>query len=75
MQVNLRMESVHLREQFSISWLCESGLVKNIEQVVEEYKKIRGLQVSTEAESQHVFVQRICLCQKKYYVNMLKEIC
>ncbi|XP_063765766.1 adenylate kinase 7 isoform X2 [Eleginops maclovinus] len=41
--VNLRMEAVHLKELFSISWLCESGLVDNMELVVEEYQQSRGL--------------------------------
>ncbi|XP_041809761.1 adenylate kinase 7 isoform X2 [Chelmon rostratus] len=43
MQVNLRMEGVHLEELFSINWLCKSGLVENIELVVEEYRQNRGL--------------------------------
>ncbi|XP_049452214.1 adenylate kinase 7 isoform X3 [Epinephelus fuscoguttatus] len=41
--VNLHMEAVHLKELYSISWLCESGLVENIDLVVEEYKQTRGL--------------------------------
>ncbi|KAK5916227.1 hypothetical protein CgunFtcFv8_011234 [Champsocephalus gunnari] len=41
--VNLRMEAVHLKELFSINWLCESGLVENMELVVEEYQQSRGL--------------------------------
>ncbi|XP_070835539.1 adenylate kinase 7 [Chaetodon trifascialis] len=43
MLVNLRMEGVHLKELFSINWLCEFGLVENIELVVEEYRQTRGL--------------------------------
>ena len=50
MQVNLRMEAVHIKELFSINWRCESGLVENIEMVVEEYRQTRGLLVGTEAE-------------------------
>ncbi|KAK9531020.1 hypothetical protein VZT92_010474 [Zoarces viviparus] len=41
--VNLRMEAVHIKELFSINWLCETGLVDNIELVAEEYQKARGL--------------------------------
>ena len=48
--VNLRMEAVHLKELFSINWLCESGLVENMELVVEEYQQSRGLLVRTEAD-------------------------
>ncbi|KAE8289533.1 Adenylate kinase 7 [Larimichthys crocea] len=43
MQVNLRMEGIHLKDLFSINWVCESGLVDNIELVVEEYRQTRGL--------------------------------
>ncbi|XP_028250511.1 adenylate kinase 7 [Parambassis ranga] len=41
--VNLCMEAVFIRNLFSINWLCESGLVTNIELVVEEYRQTRGL--------------------------------
>lgn len=61
MLVNLRMESVYLKELFSIDWLCESGLVNNIEMVVEEYKKIRGLLVGTKTEVE-TCLQRLHLC-------------
>ncbi|KAK2825840.1 hypothetical protein Q5P01_020054 [Channa striata] len=40
--VNLRMESVYLKE-LSIDWVCESGLVENIELVLDEYRQARGL--------------------------------
>ncbi|XP_070698587.1 adenylate kinase 7 [Pempheris klunzingeri] len=43
MLANLRMEAVHLQELFSINWVCGSGLVENIELVVEEYRQTRGL--------------------------------
>ncbi|KAM8916506.1 adenylate kinase 7 isoform 3-T3 [Spinachia spinachia] len=41
--VNLRMQGVHLKELFSIDWLCETGLVNNMELVVGEYQRARGL--------------------------------
>ncbi|XP_074548848.1 adenylate kinase 7 [Halichoeres trimaculatus] len=43
LQVNLRMEAVHIKELFSVSWCCESGLVENMDQVVEEFRQSRGL--------------------------------
>ena len=45
--VYLRMEAVYLKDKFNIHWVCESGLVENIERVVEEYKQTRELLVST----------------------------
>lgn len=49
MQVNLRMDGVHIKE-LSIKWLCESGLVENIEMVVEEYRQTRQLLVGLKAD-------------------------
>ncbi|KAM6912180.1 adenylate kinase 7 [Xenentodon cancila] len=42
--VNLRMEAIFINKLFSLSWWCESGLVENIELVVEEYRQSHGLQ-------------------------------
>ncbi|KFQ75431.1 Adenylate kinase 7, partial [Phaethon lepturus] len=41
--VNLRMESMFLKEAFNIKWVAQAGLVENIEQIVKEYKQSRGL--------------------------------
>ncbi|KAK1894346.1 Adenylate kinase 7 [Dissostichus eleginoides] len=60
--VNLRMEAVHLKELFSINWLCESGLVENMELVVEEYQQSRGLLVRTEADRQQKTKVPIRVC-------------
>jgi len=43
--VNLRMEAMFLKETFNIKWVAQTGLVENIEQIVEEYKQSRGLLV------------------------------
>ena len=52
--VNLRMECVLVKELFSMNWLSESGLVENIQLVVEEYQQTRGLLVGTESESRNM---------------------
>ncbi|XP_030574781.1 adenylate kinase 7 [Archocentrus centrarchus] len=41
--VNLRMEAVYIKKLFSFNWLCQFGLVENIELVVEEFRQTRGL--------------------------------
>ncbi|NWX24215.1 KAD7 kinase, partial [Aegotheles bennettii] len=41
--VNLRMESMFLKEIFNIKWVAQAGLVENIEKIVKEYKQSRGL--------------------------------
>lgn len=67
MLVNLRMEGVHLKELFSINWLCQSGLVENIELVVEEYRQTRRLLVCMKAENRNMSLS-------KEYTKVLKEI-
>ncbi|XP_021148183.1 adenylate kinase 7 isoform X1 [Columba livia] len=41
--VDLRMESMFLKEIFNIKWVAQAGLVENIEKIVKEYKKSRGI--------------------------------
>ncbi|NXT54249.1 KAD7 kinase, partial [Pluvianellus socialis] len=41
--VNLRMESMFLKETFNTKWVAQAGLVENIEKIVKEYKQSRGL--------------------------------
>ncbi|KAM9376147.1 adenylate kinase 7 [Pholidichthys leucotaenia] len=43
LSVNLRMKASYVNELFSMKWICESGLVENMELVVEEYRQARGL--------------------------------
>lgn len=60
--VNLRMKGVYIKELFSVSWLCESGLVDNIELVVEEYRQTRGLLVGTMEQGRNLnYINRIVL--------------
>ena len=43
--VNLRMDAVYVKENMRIRWVCETGIVENIEQIVKEYKQTRNLLV------------------------------
>ncbi|KAK2891437.1 hypothetical protein Q8A73_017102 [Channa argus] len=76
--VNLRMESVYLKE-LSINWLCESGLVENIELVVEEYRQTRGLLpirvcvLGPPAVGKSTVSKEICKHYKLHHIS-LKEI-
>lgn len=45
LQLDLFMESVYVRELLAVQWLFESGLVENVERVVEEYRQSRQLLV------------------------------
>ena len=44
--VNLRMDSMYVKENMRIRWSSETGIVENILGVVKEYKETRGLLVS-----------------------------
>lgn len=44
---NLRMEAVYVKELLSVPWVCEAGMVENVELLVEQYKHTRGLLVRT----------------------------
>ncbi|XP_070776768.1 adenylate kinase 7 [Enoplosus armatus] len=80
MTVNLRMESVHLKELFPINWLCESGLVENIELVVEEYRQTRGLLpirlcvLGPPAVGKSTVSKRICEHYKLHHITLKEAI-
>ncbi|XP_013867311.1 adenylate kinase 7 [Austrofundulus limnaeus] len=76
LQVNLRMEAVHIKKLFSSSWLCESGLVDNVELVVEEYRQNRGLLplrlcvLGPPAVGKSTVSQRICERYKLHHIRL-----
>ncbi|KAM5241080.1 adenylate kinase 7 isoform 1-T1 [Hipposideros larvatus] len=41
--VNLRMETLFVKENFNIRWVAQSGFVENINSILKEYKQNRGL--------------------------------
>ncbi|XP_016056492.1 PREDICTED: adenylate kinase 7 [Miniopterus natalensis] len=41
--VNLRMEGLHVKENFNIRWVAQAGFVENINSILKEYKQSRGL--------------------------------
>lgn len=66
LQLNLCMDSVYVKELLSVKWLCESGLVENIELVVEEYRQYRHLLVCKKERQTHKMAsERNALLYKK----------
>ncbi|XP_017310927.2 adenylate kinase 7a [Ictalurus punctatus] len=43
LSVNILIETVLLKMRLNVRWVCESGLVENIDRVVEEYRQTRRL--------------------------------
>ncbi|XP_068195196.1 adenylate kinase 7 [Antennarius striatus] len=78
--VNLRMEGVHVKELFSISWRCESGLVENMELVVEEYRDTRRLQplricvLGPPAVGKTSMSKEICNFYQLHYITVKETI-
>lgn len=46
--MNLRLESVIVKDLFSLQWVSEDGMIDNMENMVEEYKDSRQLLVSVQ---------------------------
>ncbi|XP_054651998.1 adenylate kinase 7 isoform X3 [Dunckerocampus dactyliophorus] len=80
MNINLCMEAAHLKEQFSIRWVCEFGLVENIELVVEEFRQIRGLVpvricvLGPPAVGKSSLSQQICDHYKLHHIQLTEAI-
>ncbi|XP_077394737.1 adenylate kinase 7 isoform X5 [Festucalex cinctus] len=80
LHVNLSMEGVYLKELFSVHWLCEFGLVENIELVVEEYRQTRGLLpirmcvLGPPAVGKSSVSQQICNHYKLHHIKLNETI-
>ncbi|XP_061742393.1 adenylate kinase 7-like [Nerophis ophidion] len=80
MHINLLMEAAHLKELVPIRWLCESGLVENIELVVEEYRQTRGLLpiricvLGPPAVGKSTVCQQICGHYKLHHIRLRKTV-
>ncbi|NXH01459.1 KAD7 kinase, partial [Loxia leucoptera] len=73
--VNLRMESIYLKENFNINWFAETGLIENIAQVIMEYKQARGLLPlkvcihGPPASGKSTIAKELCKHYKLHYVR------
>ncbi|NXW73690.1 KAD7 kinase, partial [Hirundo rustica] len=78
--VNLRMEPVHLKENFNMRWVAEEGLIENITQVVTEYKQTRGLLPlkvcihGPPASGKTTIAKELCRHYKLHYVRINEVI-
>ena len=43
--MDIRMESVYVKDNMNINWISETGIIDNIVTVIKEYKETRKLLV------------------------------
>ncbi|KAM3836173.1 adenylate kinase 7-like, partial [Diretmus argenteus] len=78
--VNLHMEAVHLKELLNVQWVCEAGLVENMEMVVEEYRQTRELLplrlciLGPPAAGKSTVADQLCKHYKLHHIRLKETI-
>lgn len=65
------MDANFVKENMNMRWICETGIMENIEMLVKEYKQSRGLLVNaTQSSSHHEFHHFLySLCMDRTLLN------
>ncbi|XP_036405208.1 adenylate kinase 7-like [Megalops cyprinoides] len=80
LSLHLRAEAVFLKNSFNLHWACESGMVVNIDRVVEEYRQIRQLLpiriciLGPPAVGKTTVAEKICKHYKLHHVTVKEAI-
>ncbi|XP_014781306.1 adenylate kinase 7 [Octopus bimaculoides] len=79
LQVNIRMESIIIKDSMKIEWICESGIVDNMSEMVKEYKESRKLLplriciLGPPGAGKTTVTEQICTAYKLHHIK-LKEV-
>lgn len=77
--VNLRMDSVFVKENMHISWVSEAGIIDNIIPIIKEYKDSRSLQplraviLGPPASGKTTVTKQLCEFYKLHHI-LIKEV-
>ncbi|XP_030626768.1 adenylate kinase 7a [Chanos chanos] len=80
LNINLRIESVFLKEVFNLHLVCETGIVENIHYVVDEYKQVRQLLpikiclLGPPAVGKTSVAERLCKHYKLHHIKVKEAI-
>ncbi|XP_048831321.1 adenylate kinase 7 [Brienomyrus brachyistius] len=78
--VNLRMEAALLKENFNLHWVSKFGIIDNIDGIVEEYKRARGLLpvrvviLGPPAVGKSSVAERLCKQYKLHHIKLKDAI-
>ncbi|XP_073248934.1 adenylate kinase 7-like [Porites lutea] len=74
--VNLRMDATYIKEGMNISWVSETGLTENIDEVIKEYKETRGLLplraciLGPPASGKTLVIKQLCEHYKLHHIKI-----
>uniref|UniRef100_A0A8C9TEV8 Adenylate kinase 7a n=1 Tax=Scleropages formosus TaxID=113540 RepID=A0A8C9TEV8_SCLFO len=78
--MNLRIEAIFLKENFNLNWVSETGIVENIDLIVEEYRRTRGLLplrvcvFGPPAVGKSTVAEKICKQYKLHHIKLKDTI-
>ncbi|KAM8847149.1 adenylate kinase 7-like [Synchiropus picturatus] len=78
--VNLRLQAFVIKDSYSLSWVSESGMVENMEAIVDEFKHARGLLpirifiTGPPACGKSTLAKKLCHYYKVHHITMREVI-
>lgn len=74
--VNLRMDATYIKEGMNITWVSETGVTENIDDVIKEYKETRGLLplraciLGPPASGKTLVIKQLCEHYKLHHIKI-----
>uniref|UniRef100_A0A3Q2CCQ9 Adenylate kinase 7a n=1 Tax=Cyprinodon variegatus TaxID=28743 RepID=A0A3Q2CCQ9_CYPVA len=80
LSINLRMDAAVDSDTFSFNWICRDGMVENMENIADEYKRARQLLpikiflVGPPAAGKTTVAEKLCQLYKLNHINISRMI-